>query len=200
MKNPHLSTSRRGFSLVELLVVIAIVAVLAGVAYGPIMKTVRDARIETGNKMANELVFAIEQFEQAYDYLPYIGDSAPDDVVEYSGDEVGQLLEILMGKEASPDLNPKNTQFFSTDEASNGVNGIEFIGGDVPAALYDPFGNEFTIIIDYSGDNKIDIGQTKFSGHASKTAVVRKVAIAGSEGPDFEFYDGSNDEDDVTSF
>ncbi|MGJ8671534.1 type II secretion system protein [Rubritalea sp.] len=207
MKIPtRTSTSKNGFSLIELLVVIAIIASLAAMSYGPIMKAIRNTKIEAGNKLANDVVFAIEQFEQKYDYLPYPSGGAPgDDVVEYKDAQLVSLLEVLMGKEGgSPDINPNNQEFFSYKAASNGVDGIVFASdGETPDGLKDPFGNDFTVIIDYTGDNKIELRGTDFNGHTDndgRALIIRKVAIAGSEGPDGEFYDGDNDLDDVTSF
>ena len=222
MKNPSpRSTNSRAFSLIELLVVIAIIGVLAAFSYGPIMSTIKGAKIEEGNKMANDIVFAIEQFEQTYDYLPYatksIGlrdDSESDnpessvqgDLIIYRGPHLAELLKVLMGKESTPDINPQNTQFFTAKTASNGVNGLEFeANGESPADLLDPWGNSFTVIIDYSGDNIIDLAGTNFQGHTDKQGSprkIRQVAIAGSPGPDKEFYVDGQDapEDDVSSF
>lgn len=217
MKNPN-HTNRRGFSLIELLVVIVIIASLAALSYGPIMKVVTDSRIESGNKIANDLVFAVEQFEQKYDYLPYtpnrsaVEDSDDDqsfssrgDLVEYRGAHFVELLQILMGKEGSnPEVNTTNQQFFDYKAAKSGVNGILFSeDGETPAGLRDPFGNDFVLIIDYSGDNEIDLAGSSFRGHTDKNGspqVIRRVAVAGAQGPDREFYTGNNDNDDVTSF
>jgi len=193
---------------VELLVVIAIIAVLAGASYPAIMGAIKSAKITEGNKQAKDIVVAIEGFEQKYDYLPYAG-SIGAGVTEYSDTtNLTELLKVLMGKESTPDINPNNLQFFDYQAASNGVNGIIFdADGETPSKLKDPFGNDFTVYIDYSGENSFDLSSTVFNGHKDKdgsSLTVRATsAIAVSPGPDREFYDPSNsdlDEDDVKSW
>ncbi|MFC5050059.1 type II secretion system protein [Rubritalea spongiae] len=208
MKNPtHISKSKNGFSLIELLVVIVIIASLAAISYGPIMNTIKDSRIQAGNKLANDLIFAVEQFEQKYDYLPYV--ETNDGVVIYEDDTLLDLITILMGEEGSSDINPNNLEFFNYQEAENGVDGIAYEPSSrgMPPGLRDPFGQNITLIIDYTGDNKIDLANTPFSGHTDnngKPLVIRRVAVAGSEGPNEKFYEGTTDKDDpnddVTSF
>ncbi|MEO1855907.1 MAG: prepilin-type N-terminal cleavage/methylation domain-containing protein [Rubritalea sp.] len=203
----------KGFSLVELLVVIAIIAVLAALSYPAITGAIKSAKITEGNKMAQDLVFAIEGFEQKYDYLPY-GDTPPDpnepSVVEYSagpgGENIADLLKVLMGQDE--DINPNNVRFFEFQAASNGINGLIYeADGTTPSELKDPFGNDFTLYIDYSGDRTFDLQDTVFSGQKEKNGQPKTIrstsAIAGSPGPDKEFYDPATedlDADDVMSF
>lgn len=194
---------RKGFSLIELLIVITIIAVLAAASHLAIIGTIKRAKIEEGNKMAKDLVFAIEQFERKYEYLPYV--SSNSNIVEYTTDN-GDLLKVLMGQNDT--INPNRTVFFETDIASSSnVNGLIFEGGgDTPSKLIDPFGNPYTILIDYTGERKIDLAGTKFSGHTDKDGtplVIRsQSAIAGSQGPDQVFYGSSaeNVNDDVKSW
>ncbi len=205
MKKPTHSLIHKGFSLVELLVVIAIIAVLAAASYPAITGAIRSAKIEEGNKMAKDLVFAIDGFEQKYDYLPYTSGSSPDGIEEYKTDDA-DLLKVLMGQDDV--INPNNARFFEFEAAKNGIKGIVYSAdGTTPSALIDPFGNYFTIYIDYSGERTIDLSTTVFKGQTDKNGssmIVRSnSAIAGSPGPDKEFYDPSNDdldEDDVKSF
>ena len=205
MKNLTHSRTHKGFSLVELLIVIAIIAVLAAASYPAITGAIRAAKIEEGNKMAKDLVFAIDAFEQKYDYLPYTTGSSPDGRVEYTTDNA-DLLKVLMGQDQ--DINPNNARFFEFEAASNGIKGIVYnADGTTPSELRDPFGNPFTIYIDYTGERTFDLSSTVFSGQTDNNGnsmTVRSTsAIAGSQGPDKEFYDPSDDdldEDDVKSF
>ena len=204
LTNPRI---RKGFSLVELLVVIAIIATLAAASYPAIMGAIRTAKITEGSKMAKDLVFAIEAFEQKYDYLPYPAGTTPGGIVGYTTASAG-LLEVLMGEETTPTINPNNVRFFEFQAAKNGVNGIIYAAnGTAPSALNDPFGNYFTIYIDYSRERSFDLSDTEFKGqedNSGTSLVIRSTsAIAGSPGPDADFYDPSNpdlDPDDVKSF
>ena len=204
MKNPTHSRIHKGFSLVELLVVIAIIAVLAAASYPAITGAIRTAKITEGNKMATDLVVAIEAFEQKYGYLPYTSGSSPSGVVAYTTNSAGLLL-VLMGQDTT--INPNNTRFYEFDAASNGVKGIVYGTGGAPTALKDPFGNDFTIYIDYTGDRVFNLTSTVFSGHTDNDGTPKIIratsAIAGSPGPDNTFYNPSDPDlkpDDVMSF
>lgn len=192
MKRSHFSTLRKGFSLVELLVVIAIIAVLAGISYPVITGSIAKAKIAEGAKMASDLVFAIEQFEQKYDYLPYPNGGTPDGIQTYTTDDA-ELLLVLMGMD--DELNPSNTKFFEADAAKNKINGIVFSSdGETPEALHDPFGNPFTVVIDYTGERKIDFAEVPtFAAYVDKDekplVIHSTTAVVASPGPDKEYND-----------
>ncbi|MFD2158477.1 type II secretion system protein [Rubritalea tangerina] len=200
MKKPNHSRLAKGFSLVELLVVIAIIALLAGASYPAITSMLKKAKIEEGNKMAADIVFAIEQFESKYGYLPYTTGQAPNNYQVIRTDD-SDFLKVLMGQDT--DINPNNTIFFEADGAKNDVNGIIYSGdGTTPESLVDPWGSPYTIVIDYTGERKIEFGQagTPFNIYKDKdgsSMTLRSTTAAvASPGPD-KVHD---DIDDVKSW
>lgn len=222
MKRSHftqLSTQiRKGFSLVELLVVIAIIAVLAGIAYPVITGAVGKAKIQESQKVATDLVFAIEQFEEKYGYQPYpdfrvrikksssddAGDGfttggIPDELGIYSTGN-GDLLRVLMGQDE--EINPSNIKFFEYKAAKNRTNGVVFdADGETPLALLDPWGEPYIVVIDYSGERKIDLIDVPqlraYTDKNGKPEIIHSAsAVVASPGPDKEF----NDTKDVKSW
>ena len=197
MKHSQTTSKSKGFSLVELLVVIAIIAVLAGIAFPVITNQIAKAKITEGQKVATDLVFAIEQFQEKYDYLPFPSGGSPDGIVSYSTDG-NDLLLVLMGQD--DEANPSNTKFFEYKAAKNGVNGIQF-DDETPKALLDPWGEPYTIVIDYTGDREIDLSQVpELSAYQDKDGealtIYSRDSIVASPGPDKEY----NDIEDVKSW
>lgn len=199
MKHSQTTSKSKGFSLVELLVVIAIIAVLAGIAFPVITNQIAKAKITEGQKVATDLVFAIEQFQEKYDYLPFPSGGSPDGIVSYSTDG-NDLLLVLMGQD--DEINPSNTKFFEYKAAKNGINGIEYSSdGETPNALLDPWGEPYTIVIDYTGDRKINLSQVpELSVYEDKDGssltIYSTDSVVASPGPDKEY----NDVEDVKSW
>ena len=153
MKTSFKSKKPNGFTLVELLVVIAIIAALASMAFPAIQGVIRNAKVTESNKVANDIVISIEAFENDYGYLPYEG-SPPSTDQRYVTDNA-DLLNVLMGLE--DDVNTNEKEYFTADQAKNGLNGLTCSGDDV-VSLVDSFGNPFEVLIDYDLDKKLEPG------------------------------------------
>jgi len=188
----------KGFTLIEILVVMAIIALLAGIALGPLMDFLDRGKETESKKMATDLVFAISQFKDDYDYLPYVGtlDSSTDTKVVTEGEEGAKFLAILMGKE--PDngdaLNDKGTEYFTVKRAKGGRNGLVYDSSDTKVTkLVDHWTNPFTIVLDTDQDGIIL--ETEFYSDSTKKHN-KDTALVATPGKDREF----NHEHDIKSW
>lgn len=187
MKRSSFAKNPKGFSLVEILVVIAIIAALAGASYPVITNALTKAKVTEAEKVAADLIVAVNAFEDKYGFLPYPSSETPGADLEVYKTDNGKLLKVLMGKDDT--LNENNLPFFEFQPAESKRNGIDFGGGgDTPKGLYDPWGNPYIIVIDHSGDREIDLSTVpELSSYKTKDGeavfVYKNVAIA-TGGPD----------------
>ncbi len=189
----HTQSSKKGFTLMELLVVVAIIAILGGLAYGPIVGFMTTADVTKTKKICKDITFAIEGFQAEYDSLPYTGTYPSND--ENVTTDSGDLLEVLMG--INTDFNDKAKKFFTADRAKGDRDGLVYSGDNV-SKLIDKWNNPYTIRLDYGANGIIDatkIGNNA-EGPAYKTNLNVDSAIVASPGPDQEF----NDKQDAKSW
>ncbi|MGB0776039.1 MAG: type II secretion system protein [Akkermansiaceae bacterium] len=149
--------NKKGFTLVELLVVIAIIAVLAGLAAPAIMNALKRAKVVKVSAICVSVETAINNFESEYDYLPYGSGTIPtsDDSVRTDDD----VIAVLCGVEDQ--INFKEIKFFELaaakgDTAATYSDGLVLDKGAGTAALYDPWGELYYLVIDYDQDGEID--------------------------------------------
>lgn len=157
MKSPQFTRSeprKNGFTLVELLVVIAIIAVLAATGFTVGTGAINKARKLTAETAASSVATAIEQFYSEYSALPDPGTNTTDQTFTTNGGDGVALLSILAGK-GSGDQNTRGINFLSIKNAKNGRGGLEYTGDDI-SALVDPWGQPYTIVLDYDYDNQLE--------------------------------------------
>lgn len=151
---PSFST-RRGFTLVELLVVIAIIAVLATLAAPALLNVLKKGKITKAANICHTLELAVDNFEQEYSYLPYVGDTPPANDTSVRSDT--DIMTILAGIDS--EHNPKKIRFFETD-TPKGSNESTYADGmhvsNTAAKLYDPWGEPYYLVFDYDLDGEIE--------------------------------------------
>ena len=191
MKLTHKKT--KGFTLVEILVVIAIIAVLATLATPALLSALKKAKVTKAAGICSSFETAVINFENEYNYLPYGGGgNAPTDDEEVRSDD--DVVAVLAG--AEEDLNFKKIKFFELGEpkgsnSSNYKDGLIITG--TTAALYDPWGETYYIIIDYDLDGEIE-------NPFDDTKTISKKAAIYSLGPDMKEGTAALDKDNATNF
>lgn len=182
------------FTLIELLVVIAIIAILATIAVPAGGKVMERARKLQAKAAMKGLEIAINGYRTEYNRMP-LASSAGSDYVEYKTDTDGKmLLDTLMGKDDTN--NPRRIKFYEPPTAKNRSNGYDPDDG----SLLDPWGQPYTVIIDYSGEGLIP---NPYTGDGEPENLSASVVIY-SHGPDKAFENASGDNggkvDDVKSW
>jgi len=173
-----------GFTLVELLVVIGIILVLMGLVLAiiPIIKL--HTQNLAANSMTKQIVTAVNAFHAEYAKFPSlaspgmpVSDPAKDQWVGdpamgapmHNNSLFFTLRKIPKGPNLNDAANPQKVTYFSYKSATVSSAGRPRGGffdraadGSAPAAdldgnLYDPWGREYGLIIDSSGDEAIDM-------------------------------------------
>jgi prepilin-type N-terminal cleavage/methylation domain-containing protein len=192
-----------GFTLVELLVVIGIILILMGLvlaAIVPVNNRIKYAKAET---VMQEITVGANSYYTEYGNFPPLHSSnspAPDaEKDQWVGDPgMGAplhnnalfftLRSIPKGPNEHDAANPKKVSYFGYSHAKISSSGKPRGGffdtdgkGGIPPAelhgnLYDPWGREYGVILDTSGDERIDLegiysdftGADRISGKAPR--------------------------------
>jgi prepilin-type N-terminal cleavage/methylation domain-containing protein len=228
------------FTLVELLVVIAIIVILMGLLLAAVPAVKEAARKADARNTVNMVVTAVNSYYTEYARFPPTEDpnqasttpTASVDDVAVGGASMGltipnnvlfyTLRNIPKGVNDSYGCNPRKVVFYdgksaSVNSAGRARNGFydKTSTGGTPAAgeescLYDPWGQQYGIIFDVNGDDRIDLKglYADYTGvDASGLAPRRKVG-AFSTGKDEKlgnngdkvYKNGSELSDDVVSW
>ena len=145
---PHTSLA---FTLIELLVVIAIIAILAGLAFPAVQGAMGSAKKAQARNDVNQLASAVKAFQLEHGRLPGSGTE--------DGKAPDNLIAILT---SSNSQNPRGIVFFEPKIAKGKKNGLSTDDGK----YYDPWGKEYSVLLDYNYDNKIkntNSNQTNFT-------------------------------------
>lgn len=228
------------FTLVELLVVIAIIVILMGLLLAAVPAVKEAARKAEARNTVNMVTTAVNSYYTEYARFPPTDDpnqpaaagaAAIDDVVV--GDtKMGAtipnnvlfytLRNIPKGVNDSYGCNPRKVVFYdgrsaavnSAGRARNGFYDKTSTGGTPPATeescLYDPWGDQYGIVFDVNGDDRIDLKgfYADFTGVDTAGLAPRRKVGAFSMGKDEKlgkdgdkvYKNGSELSDDVVSW
>lgn len=160
---------RDGFTLIELLIVITIIAVLAGIAIPVITSVMNKARETQARTVIKDLAVAVSAYRVEYNRLPVEGMAGEDAALKTDGSD--PLIYVLLGQRSGA-LNSRGEKFFNANVATNQRNGVVMSGAS--AALYDPWGRPYEIILDGDGDHLVhNPDMSNEDGRISESALPR---------------------------
>ncbi len=124
-------TGRRpaAFTLIELLVVIVIIVIFAGLGFAGLQGALESSKKAQARNTVHQMASALKAYQLEYSSLPPVGDAAA----------------ALTG------VNPKQIVFLEMKAAS----GTPPKNGILNNQIYDPWGQQYTIILDEDYDNRI---------------------------------------------
>ena len=225
----HTSTSR-AFTLIELLTVIAIIAILMALLF-PAYEAIKDqGRKASAGVAVQGIVSAVKNYYTEYGKFPDLTDpssassssSATDALVgDKSAGITGSPNSLLfctlraIDDSANKDnaQNPRKIVYFEGKRVGNPVlpkDGFQDdpTQGDASTRLcfFDPWGSQYNVVMDTSGDNKIDVGSqyTDFAAPNEPRAQVGAFSLGkdkrlGTNG-DSTYKVGTVKSDDVVSW
>lgn len=181
---------RHDFTLVELLMAIGIIVILAAISIPTALSAIKKAETAKAQAEMTALVTALKNYESTYGFLPFHfkkssntspavdGEVQPGDYTDFIKVLQGENLEIK-GKK----MNPRKLAFLE-------------IQGNTKGEYEDPWGNDYTVIIDGDGDGKIiqELDDWKYyqlkveKDSDNKYALYQSILII-SKGPDGEMGD-----------
>lgn len=181
---------KHDFTLVELLMAIGIIVILAAISIPTALSAIKKAETAKAQAEMTALVTALKNYESTYGFLPFHfkkssntspatdGEVQPGDYTDFIKVLQGENLEIK-GKK----MNPRKLAFLE-------------IQGNTKGEYEDPWGNDYTVIIDGDGDGKIiqELDDWKYyqlkveKDSDNKYALYQSILII-SKGPDGEMGD-----------
>ena len=181
---------RHDFTLVELLMAIGIIVILAAISIPTALSAIKKAETAKAQAEMTALVTALKNYESTYGFLPFHfkkssntspatdGEVQPGDYTDFIKVLQGENLEIKGRK-----MNPRKLAFLE-------------IQGNTKGEYEDPWGNDYTVVIDGDGDGKIVLElydwkyyQLKVEKDSdNKYALYQSILII-SKGPDGEMGD-----------
>ena len=181
---------RHDFTLVELLMAIGIIVILAAISIPTALSAIKKAETAKAQAEMTALVTALKNYESTYGFLPFHfkkssntspatdGEVQPGDYTDFIKVLQGENLEIKGRK-----MNPRKLAFLE-------------IQGNTKGEYEDPWGNDYTVVIDGDGDGKIvlELDDWKYyqlkveKDSDDKYALYQSILII-SKGPDGEMGD-----------
>ncbi|MFT6177866.1 MAG: hypothetical protein ACJAQT_000266 [Akkermansiaceae bacterium] len=154
------------------------------------------ANIASAETALTQLVFACEDYYEAYQQLPLGSisdtDSSHTTITPLSSEEPGSfLMAALLGMKSAKDENYKLISFFTFKVAKDKKDGLSrFVNG---AELFDPWGNPYHLFLNYDYDNELRLPLDKQLYFDTKV-------LAWSPGPDGQSGTPETNKDNITSW
>ncbi len=181
---------RHDFTLVELLMAIGIIVILAAISIPTALSAIKKAETAKAQAEMTALVTALKNYESTYGFLPFhfkkSSNTSPATDGEVQPGDYSDFIKVLQGENLDikgRKMNPRKLAFLE-------------IQGNTKGVYEDPWGNDYTVIIDGDGDGKIiqELDDWKYyqlkveKDSDNKYALYQSILII-SKGPDGEMGD-----------
>lgn len=181
---------RHDFTLVELLMAIGIIVILAAISIPTALSAIKKAETAKAQAEMTALVTALKNYESTYGFLPFhfkkSSNTSPATDGEVQPGDYSDFIKVLQGENLEikgRKMNPRKLAFLE-------------IQGNTKGVYEDPWGNDYTVIIDGDGDGKIiqELDDWKYyqlkveKDSDNKYALYQSILII-SKGPDGEMGD-----------
>lgn len=181
---------RHDFTLVELLMAIGIIVILAAISIPTALSAIKKAETAKAQAEMTALVTALKNYESTYGFLPFhfrkSSNTSPATDGEVQPGDYSDFIKVLQGENLDikgRKMNPRKLAFLE-------------IQGNTKGVYEDPWGNDYTVVIDGDGDGKIiqELDDWKYyqlkveKDSDNKYALYQSILII-SKGPDGEMGD-----------
>ena len=181
---------RHDFTLVELLMAIGIIVILAAISIPTALSAIKKAETAKAQAEMTALVTALKNYESTYGFLPFhfrkSSNTSPATDGEVQPGDYSDFIKVLQGENLDikgRKMNPRKLAFLE-------------IQGNTKGEYEDPWGNDYTVVIDGDGDGKIiqELDDRKYyqlkveKDSDNKYALYQSILII-SKGPDGEMGD-----------
>lgn len=181
---------RHDFTLVELLMAIGIIVILAAISIPTALSAIKKAETAKAQAEMTALVTALKNYESTYGFLPFhfrkSSNTSPATDGEVQPGDYSDFIKVLQGENLDikgRKMNPRKLAFLE-------------IQGNTKGEYEDPWGNDYTVVIDGDGDGKIiqELDDWKYyqlkveEDSDNKYALYQSILII-SKGPDGEMGD-----------
>lgn len=181
---------RHDFTLVELLMAIGIIVILAAISIPTALSAIKKAETAKAQAEMTALVTALKNYESTYGFLPFhfrkSSNTSPATDGEVQPGDYSDFIKVLQGENLDikgRKMNPRKLAFLEIQDNTKGV-------------YEDPWGNDYTVVIDGDGDGKIiqELDDWKYyqlkveKDSDNKYALYQSILII-SKGPDGEMGD-----------
>lgn len=181
---------KHDFTLVELLMAIGIIVILAAISIPTALSAIKKAETAKAQAEMTALVTALKNYESTYGFLPFhfrkSSNTSPATDGEVQPGDYSDFIKVLQGENLDikgRKMNPRKLAFLE-------------IQGNTKGVYEDPWGNDYTVIIDGDGDGKIiqelddwKYYQLKVEKDSDNKYVLYQSILIISKGPDGEMGD-----------